>query len=234
MSDKKDANVESPESFVNKNINTDEIDTAIAITKSTDGRIQLSRNSKMDLKVLTDTLVLAITEMCKDPAFKHSFLESFSSINGAEDLYIKRILDENGDIRSAEDTTLFLQEILDMIRSQINPTGLALMLTNVDAQELANNPETEVPVIMQFSGAGNTLAYMAHEFVDELSGKAYSEGKPNAFDPSKDKKYANLMRDFRATLDMLESDEKTPDNNKIKFKVEDKDKEKKENKKDKK
>lgn len=217
--------VETPEEFVNKNLNTDDIDTAIAITKDKDGQIQLSRNSKMDVKVLTDTLVLALTEMCKDPTFKHSFLESFSSISGVDDLFIKKCLENNGDLRSAEDVQLFLDEMLNMIKSEINPSGLAFMITNADPQELEENPETEVPVVMQISGTGNLLAYMVHEYIEELSGDAYASGKPNAFDPNKPQ-YAKVMRDFVATMDRLASNQKAklPDSKHIKFKVQDKDK----------
>lgn len=207
--------------FVSEQLDKDDVDTAIAITKNGDN-VNLSYNSKGNISNITNALAALIESQAqKDPLFRHEFLKSLGLLNGKEGMEVAKVLQSGQVIKSPEEAQNFINDVMNFLQTEIRPTGLALMITNADPEEVQEDPTTMVPFIYHITGSTNLLAYGIHNLTRNLSGAAYANHEHNAMSPHNGNN-ATAMRLFSSTMDTLNALDKKEKEAKAKGEKDDK------------
>lgn len=197
--------------FVTQQMNQNDVDTAIAISTDKKGNIDYSFNSKSDMSKIAQALAALIENQSKsNPMFRHEFVKALGTINGIEGYEVGKILEPQHIVRNPRESQKFVNDVMQYIETELQPTGLILMLTNADPSMVEQDPSQPIPFTYHLTGSTNLMAYGMHSLYNQLTGEAYKRNIPNAMSPE-DENNATAMRLFTSTWDTLEEMDKRID-----------------------
>lgn len=210
---KKNDETQAASKFVKDTLAIEDNKSALAIVENEKGELMLSYNSKYEgLSSITDMIAAFIVSQSDDDKFGQQFyfefINSLARLNGVSAKAVEDLLKKDHPLKTAEDVQMFISGIMEMIRSQINPTGVVMALSNTDPDDIANDPTKIVPTIIQFSGNPVMLAHEVRAVDRQLSGKAYEDKEEGAFslDDSNNQKF---VQRYNETMDYLNDGKKS-------------------------